>query len=98
MQVRTFVQGGMACVEVRDHGIGISEHNQQRIFQQFERVASSQSSAGLGLGLYISEQIVLAHGGSIGVHSVEGEGATFTVRLPLPQALRENGRSQATSA
>ncbi|MCP3750649.1 hybrid sensor histidine kinase/response regulator [Pseudomonas sp. SBB6] len=94
VQVRTFEQGGMACVEVRDHGIGISEHNQQRIFQQFERVASSQSSAGLGLGLYISEQIVLAHGGSISVHSVEGEGATFTVRLPLPQALRENGRSQ----
>ncbi|MND83219.1 Signal transduction histidine-protein kinase BarA [compost metagenome] len=92
VQVRTFEQGGMACVEVRDHGIGISEHNQQRIFQQFERVASSQSSAGLGLGLYISEQIVLAHGGGISVHSVEGEGATFTVCLPLPQSLRENDR------
>ncbi|MDD1016450.1 hybrid sensor histidine kinase/response regulator [Pseudomonas rubra] len=98
VQVRTFEHAGMACVEVCDHGIGISEHNQQRIFQQFERVASSQGSAGLGLGLYICEQIVLAHGGHIGVHSIEGEGATFTVRLPLTGVLRESDREQATSA
>ncbi|MDD2058007.1 hybrid sensor histidine kinase/response regulator [Pseudomonas sp. GD03860] len=98
VQVRTFEQQGMACIEVRDQGIGISEQNQQRIFQQFERVASSQSSAGLGLGLYISEQIVLAHGGSIGVHSIEGQGATFTVRLPMPQLQHEANQQQATSA
>jgi len=98
VQVRTFEQQGMACVEVKDQGIGISEQNQQRIFQQFERVASSQSSAGLGLGLYISEQIVLAHGGSIGVHSIEGQGATFTVRLPLTRLRQETDQQQATSA
>ncbi|WP_442107690.1 hybrid sensor histidine kinase/response regulator [Pseudomonas sp. NUPR-001] len=82
IQVRAFEAQGLACVEVRDQGIGISAQNQQRIFQQFERVASNQGNAGLGLGLYISEQIVLAHGGRIDVHSAEGEGATFTVRLP----------------
>ncbi|MDN7142040.1 hybrid sensor histidine kinase/response regulator [Pseudomonas sp. JQ170] len=98
VHVRTFEQQGMACVEVKDQGIGISEQNQQRIFQQFERVASSQSSAGLGLGLYISEQIVLAHGGSIGVHSIEGQGATFTVRLPLTRLRQETDQQQATSA
>ncbi|TDF82441.1 hybrid sensor histidine kinase/response regulator [Pseudomonas sp. H9] len=83
IQVRTFEEQGLACVEVRDQGIGISPQNQQRIFQQFERVTSNQGNAGLGLGLYISEQIVLAHGGRIEVQSAEGEGATFTVRLPL---------------
>ncbi|KJK08210.1 MULTISPECIES: hybrid sensor histidine kinase/response regulator [Pseudomonas] len=85
VQVRTFEQQDLACIEVRDQGIGISEQNQQRIFQQFERVASNPGNAGLGLGLYISEQIVLAHGGSIEVQSAEGKGATFTVRLPLPR-------------
>ncbi|MNT65919.1 Sensor protein SrrB [compost metagenome] len=83
VRVRAFEQQGLACIEVRDQGIGISAQNQQRIFQQFERVASNPGNAGLGLGLYISEQIVLAHGGSIDVESVEGQGATFTVRLPL---------------
>lgn len=91
----------MACVEVRDQGIGISPANQQRIFQQFERVASNHSVAGLGLGLYISEQIVLAHEGRITVHSAEGEGATFRVYLPLVcdmhERKNESGRSEATS-
>lgn len=98
VQVRVFEEQGLACVQVRDHGIGISAENQQRIFQQFERVSSSQSSAGLGLGLYISEQIVLAHGGSISVSSTEGQGATFSVRLPLVRSPQENGVQQATSA
>lgn len=98
VQVRVFQEQGMACVQVRDQGIGISAENQQRIFQQFERVSSNQSSAGLGLGLYISEQIVLAHGGSIAVHSAEGEGATFVVRLPLVRHAQESDVQQATSA
>jgi signal transduction histidine kinase len=53
-------QGGSA-----DRGIGISEDNQKRIFQQFERVSANHAVAGLGLGLFISEQIVAAHGGTI---------------------------------
>ncbi len=100
VQVRVLEQDGMACVEVRDQGIGISPENQQRIFQQFERVASNHSVAGLGLGLYISEQIALAHGGRISVASAEGEGATFRVHLPLVCDMHEgneSGRPQATS-
>ncbi len=102
VQVRVLEDQGMACVEVRDQGIGISPENQRRIFQQFERVASTHSVAGLGLGLYISEQIVLAHGGRISVSSAEGEGATFRVHLPLVCDVHErndeSGRSEATSA
>jgi len=83
IEVRVYAQSGEARVEVQDHGIGISEDNQKRIFQQFERVSASHVAAGLGLGLFISEQIVTAHGGSIGVESRIGEGALFRVSLPL---------------
>lgn len=50
VQVRVFEQDGLACVQVQDHGIGICAANQQRIFQQFERVATQRASGGLGLG------------------------------------------------
>jgi signal transduction histidine kinase len=72
-----------ARIEVRDHGIGISAQDQQRIFQQFERGGGGRSADGLGLGLYITRQLVEAHGGKIGVHSEPGEGSIF--RLDLPQ-------------
>ncbi|MGE8186677.1 hybrid sensor histidine kinase/response regulator [Pseudomonas sp. NPDC086278] len=83
IDVRVYVQEGQARVEVQDRGIGISEENQKRIFQQFERVSAKTVVAGLGLGLFISEEIVAAHGGSIAVESKINEGALFRVCLPL---------------
>ncbi|MBV6823060.1 hybrid sensor histidine kinase/response regulator [Pseudomonas sp. PD9R] len=83
ISVKVYSESGEARVEVRDCGIGISEENQQRIFQQFERVTAKHAVAGLGLGLFISEQIVTAHGGTITVESRIGEGALFRVCLPL---------------
>ncbi|EIK97068.1 response regulator/sensor histidine kinase [Pseudomonas sp. M47T1] len=83
IEVSVYAHKGAALVEVRDHGIGISKENQARIFQQFERVSATHVVAGLGLGLFISEQIVVAHGGSITVNSALGEGSTFTVCLPM---------------
>ena len=93
IQVRVYREDDEARVEVQDHGIGISAENQKRIFQQFERVSAKTVVAGLGLGLFISEQIVAAHGGSIVVESEINEGALFRVCLPI----QENGISDATS-
>ena len=72
-----------ACIEVRDQGKGIPAGDQQRIFEQFERGADGISPDGFGLGLYISRQLVEAHGGSIGLQSEAGQGSVFTVTLPL---------------
>ena len=83
IEVRVYARDGQAFIEVQDRGIGISEENQQRIFQQFERVSAKTVVAGLGLGLFISEQIVAAHGGAISVESAINQGALFRVRLPL---------------
>jgi signal transduction histidine kinase len=83
IDVRVYCDGGQARVDVLDHGIGVSEENQKRIFQQFERVSANHVIAGLGLGLFISEQIVAAHGGSISIDSEEGKGSLFRVSLPL---------------
>jgi len=85
IDVSVYMQGDQAVIEVADQGIGISEENQQRIFHQFERIAGSHVVTGLGLGLFISEQIVAAHNGQITVHSALGEGAMFRVCLPLEQ-------------
>lgn len=73
----------MACLIVRDQGPGISHADQKRIFDRFERVKDRDNVGGLGLGLYISRQIVEAHEGLISVESEPGEGSTFQVLLPL---------------
>ncbi|WP_437807308.1 AAA family ATPase [Sorangium sp. So ce1078] len=75
-------RGDTARVVVRDHGLGIAPEDQERIFKQFERAVSPRSYGGLGLGLYIANEIVRAHGGTIQVSSQKGEGACFTVDLP----------------
>jgi signal transduction histidine kinase len=75
---------GTARITVRDQGIGIAPEDQQRIFEQFERTDDSRKHAsGLGLGLYITRQIVCLHNGRIEVESTPGEGALFRVELPL---------------
>ncbi|MEY3677886.1 MAG: hypothetical protein RI924_27 [Bacteroidota bacterium] len=71
-------------IAIQDFGIGIPADKIHYIFDRFFRVQeSSQKFSGLGLGLYISSEIVKRHGGEIGVESKEGEGATFWFTLPL---------------
>jgi signal transduction histidine kinase len=71
-----------ARVQVRDAGEGILPHEQERIFQRFERATSVQRHPGLGLGLWICKQIVDASHGRISVQSEPGHGSTFSVELP----------------
>ena len=71
-----------AHIDVRDHGIGISPEDRERIFQQFERAGGGRSADGLGLGLFITQQLVEAHGGSIRVASEPGVGSVFSLDLP----------------
>ena len=72
-------------VTVEDNGIGIPEGDQDHIFERFYRVDKSHSReiGGTGLGLAIARNAVILHRGAIRVHSAEGEGTTFTVRIPL---------------
>lgn len=90
--VEGMTQGDEIVVTVTDHGIGIAEVDQKRIFERFYRVdkARSRATGGTGLGLSIVRHIVLEHGGSINVRSEEGIGSTFMVRLPrVMQQIRE---------
>ena len=72
-------------IKVEDSGIGIPEADQDHIFERFYRVDKSHSReiGGTGLGLAIARNAVIVHRGSIRVYSNEGEGTTFTVRIPL---------------
>jgi PAS domain S-box-containing protein len=75
-------RGDRAALSVCDGGIGISTADQARIFERFERSSAAKSYRGIGLGLWISRQVVEAHGGTIVVESRPGEGASFRVELP----------------
>ncbi|WP_240360026.1 GAF domain-containing protein [Pyxidicoccus caerfyrddinensis] len=81
--VEAFPEGtGEVRLSVRDEGIGIAAEDLARVFGRFERAVSERHYGGLGLGLYISRQIVDAMGGRIEVESRPGAGSIFTVRLP----------------
>lgn len=78
----------MGVITVRDHGPGIPKEKRDMIFERFERAVSAKHTSGLGLGLFISKQIIQAHHGSIRVESKLGQGSAFIVKLPLdPEGL-----------
>jgi PAS domain S-box-containing protein len=72
-----------ARLTVVDHGIGIAEEQQGRIFERFERAVSARHYGGFGIGLWVARHLVEAHGGDIQVTSRQGEGSRFTVELPI---------------
>ncbi|MDQ6852607.1 MAG: ATP-binding protein [Actinomycetota bacterium] len=83
---------GVICISVRDHGIGIPSRDLERIFERFYRVdrARSRATGGTGLGLSIVRHVAQAHGGDVTVESIEGEGSTFRLRLPLSSSSDRN--------
>lgn len=70
---------------IKDQGIGVAPEERWRIFKPFERAVSEKNFGGLGLGLYISQQIMEEHKGSIYLESAPGQGSTFVVELPRRQ-------------
>ena len=83
--VRVYRENGRAVLQVQDTGIGIPQECQERIFERFYRVDKSHSReiGGTGLGLAITRSSIAMHHGIIKVSSKEGEGTTFTVKIPL---------------
>lgn len=77
------------CISVTDKGMGIAPEDEKRIFQRFERGKVTREVSGLGLGLFISKQIIDAHSGNILIESKLGEGATFHIELPRLKSPRE---------
>jgi signal transduction histidine kinase len=100
IEVSVQARGKDAVLTVRDQGIGLAADEVDRIFDRFARAAPTRNFGGLGLGLYITRQIVEAHGGSITVASQPGAGASFIVALPRspPPAGEAAGRSVRSPA
>lgn len=86
--------GETLSIVVQDHGQGIPFEDLPYIFDRFykaDKARKREATGGTGLGLAIVKNIVEAHKGSIQVHSIQGEGTTFTIQLPIPVSQKENG-------
>ena len=99
--VTAHVEDGDVVVSVRDTGVGIAEHEREKLFEAFQRGGRGvrTSTEGTGLGLTLSRQIVELHGGRIWMESRLGKGSKFSVRHPAqaPRA-RRTGRPERIAA
>ena len=86
VQLSCTLTGGNDCtITVTDNGIGFNEQYAEKIFRMFERLHGRAEYEGAGIGLAICRKIVERHGGTIAASSIAGQGATFTVTLPVTQ-------------
>ncbi len=98
VEVRTICDGAFVTLEVEDRGIGIPARDIERVFERFYRVdrARSRRTGGTGLGLAIVRHVARNHNGEVAVRSREGEGSTFSIRLPIGQiAVQAPGGDEA---
>ncbi len=98
VEVRSWEEGDVVEVEVRDHGIGIPARDLERVFERFYRVdrARSRETGGTGLGLAIVRHVATNHNGDVHVASREGEGSVFTLRVPAGPRTNMNGLTKGT--
>lgn len=82
VEVSVARQGDVITVVIEDHGIGIPENERHRVFEHCYRGSNTSGIAGGGVGLYVAKTLIDLHNGSVAVHSREGEGSRFEVRLP----------------
>ena len=92
VSISTTIENGVIDFAITDQGIGISEAEQDRIFERFYRVdpARSRQTGGTGLGLSIVKHVASKHGGEVKIWSVENVGSTFSLRLPIYLPPMEN--------
>ena len=81
--VRSLLEGSYVRIKVKDTGMGIPEEELPLLFSEFRRLKGSGKIEGTGLGLFIVKTIVEAHGGKVEAESEEGQGSTFSIRLPI---------------
>ena len=100
IRVSILTKDARAVLEVSDHGVGIAAESLPHIFERFYRAdyARSRVAGGVGLGLAIVKSIVAAHDGTVTMASIEGEGSTVTVELPLLQDLAPRDQVAFNSA
>ena len=95
IQITSCLHNEYIQIKVKDNGIGIPLSAQRTVFDKFERVieqpnANTRKVAGFGLGLNYVMNVIRAHGGYVGVESLEGKYSEFTVSLPLPTEKEDN--------
>ncbi len=85
VEIHTGMEEGMACIKVKDHGMGIPKNQLNKLFEKFYRVPNGDvhETKGAGLGLTIVKQIMDAHEGKIKVESIEGKGSAFKLLFPI---------------
>jgi two-component system sensor histidine kinase SenX3 len=99
VQVRSKRVGDWVEIVVADQGVGIPQRDLDRVFERFYRVdrARSRSTGGTGLGLSIVRHVASNHGGEVSVTSIEGEGSTFVLRLPIDEQDARSASSAGTT-
>ena len=102
--LRLSTVGDIAIIEVEDNGIGIADDEQQRIFERFYRIDQvrsrdlSRNKGGTGLGLSIVKHVAQSHKGNVSIVSQEGQGTSFTVRIPFNRLASGHGQAEVDHA
>ncbi|HEY9645557.1 MAG TPA: ATP-binding protein, partial [Chroococcidiopsis sp.] len=96
LSVDVTLEGDRLRCNIRDNGVGIPDDQHQQLFELYRRGINARHTQGLGIGLYLCQQIVWAHHGDIGVDSIPNQGATFWFTLPLA-AVTANGLGSTSS-